>query len=436
MPRPASNRRKYGRMPLLLGLAVFCLLPVGGVLGQSPAGRPPTVATSAPSKEAAAKDDLERQKLAQEVLQLKNANGSHVVVWDRIMSLAPLVTVLVAVAGVLTTLLKMGFDNKQASAQARKQAETEQEQRKEERTLREAESLRWQAEQQAERQRQLEESFGAALANLRGDDDAGKAGAVVSLMTFLKPEYAAFHEQVYLVLRAMLKLMYTPPGQDAACGAVEPLFVRAFEKSLRAFPAASPLLMDIDFSRMFLDRANLGGLSLYRADLGFCAMRGADLTGSSLFRVRGFKVQWEDACLSRARLGEARLKFANCRGANFQGAWLVAAVLKGADLTNADFRGASLQSAHFEKANLEGANFRGADLRDAYFRGASLDDSAVRSLGGAKSWREAHFAPEIAALLGQTSTAAKLQQEKTAQENQENRVQEQIAPKSAEKAIP
>ena len=395
---PCSRPLRRRRRPVLFLALILHVLLFAGLCGQAPparaGGAPPAGAASL----AGSKEDLEKQKLAQEILQLKNANASHVIVWDRIASLVPLITVLVAVAGVLTTIIKMGMDNKQAAAQAREQAQSEREQRDREREQREAESLRWQAEQQAERRRQLEESFGTALTGLRGDDDAGKAGAVVALMSFLQPEYARFHEQVYLILNRMLKLMGPPLGKNPADGAVKPLFVRAFEQAFRVLPAESPLWTDCDLARMYLCRAQLSGLTLHRADVGFSAMHGADLTGADLFRVRGIKVQWQGAHLSNAKLGEARLKKADCRRADFRGARLVAAVLKGADLREADFRGALLQSAHLEKADLVGANFQGADLSDTYFREANFDEAALQSIARAKIWKEKaapHFSDNL-----------------------------------------
>jgi uncharacterized protein YjbI with pentapeptide repeats len=394
----------HGLSSLLL---LLCALTAGlfGCLSPVQAGSVPVphAAASTAATSVVTKEDLEKQKLAEEILQLKNANASHIAFWDRIAGGIPLVTALVAVLGVWATISKMLDDRKQ------------------ERDQRNAESLRWQAEQQAGRQRQLEESFGAALANLRGDDDAGKAGAVVSLMTFLKPEYATFHDQVYLVLHAMLKLMHPPKGQVLAYSAVGPLFVRAFEQALLALPASSPLRIECDLARMDLRRVRLRGLVLPNADLGYCAMQGADLTGADLFRARGIEVQWEGACLSKAKLGEARLKKAYCAGANFQGAWLGAAMLKEADLRNADFRGASLPSAHLEQAQLAGANFRGADLSDAYFLGASLDEAAIQSIALAKPWEKKatpHFSPEVIPKVENALAAVAGKRAKKAQEKE------------------
>jgi hypothetical protein len=81
------------------------------------------------------------------------------------------------------------------------------------------------------------------------------------------------------------------------------------------------------------------------------------------------------------------------RDADFRRARLASARFDRANLSNAHFQAADLRNAVFRDADLEGADFCGADLRGADLRGASLFGATF----------VADTAPDLAALLNETT---------------------------------
>lgn len=240
-------------------------------------------------------------------------------------------------------------------------------------------------ERESERVRRFDEYFSSAVENLGSDSRSAKASAAVSLMTFLRPDYEMFHDQVLLVAIANLKITKDPP--------ISRLLVRTFEQALRATQRRDriPDQGELDLSDAHLDRVDLSGLALRGSDIGFASLRHAVLRGSDLREARGFRVQLEQAILSEANLREARLNQAVAPKAQFHDARMSPSWLKDADLREAQFQGAQMQSAHLDGAYLEGARFEGANLNDTYFCRARLDDSAIRSIAAARNWQKAHF---------------------------------------------
>lgn len=345
----------------------------------------PTGAGSSAGQEAAAatkdlnsmdQQELQAEKTRQEVLKLQRENETLKSPWTRFSSNAGLITALVALVGVFITIWKQLYETRRQRELDRKQRDLDREQR------------------EIESQRRLDEKFNAVVTSLGSESEAIRASAAVSIVTFLKPEYEALHDQVYTILLANLKIQHSD--------AVNRLLVEAFEKALRRrldVARKGGGFLELDLARANLTRANLSKLDLRDADLGFTQLRLADLTEANLFRARGYEANLEKARLSRANLGEGRLQKARLTGAFLHEANLVAADLKEADLTHAQLQQASMQSAHLEGATIQGARFEEANLKDTYFQGAKLDRQTKQSLTRARFWRDAHFDDAVKAEL-------------------------------------
>jgi uncharacterized protein YjbI with pentapeptide repeats len=337
-------------------------------------------------------EQLEDEKLRQEVLNLQQDRS---VIGD----LGPWITAAVAVVGVLLTWLKQLADTRQQQRENARQQEADRRAskagRKEEARQRELDRQQQQAameQREAESQRRLQESFSTVAVNLGSNSPSIQASAAASILSFLRPEHSAFHEQVFLLVLANLKVDHDPE--------VNKLLVRVFERALRLQLQAGTLdrSLALDLTRARLETVDLVGLDLSDADIAFANLRYGNLRGAKLRRLRGYDVHLEKASLSGAEtiLEEARLRKAHCAEAQFHDANLVSARLEEADLTGAEFQRARLQSAHLDETVLIGTRFEEADLNDAFLRRLrDVDEAALRSLSRAKNWRGAHFDPEI-----------------------------------------
>jgi uncharacterized protein YjbI with pentapeptide repeats len=249
-------------------------------------------------------------------------------------------------------------------------------------------------ERQSETLRRFDENFHTVIANLGSDSLAVQASAAVSLMTFLRPEYSDFYEQIYLVTLANLKVPY----EDE----INRLLTRTFAVVLERLEGPGGKRrpdLELDLSRTRLERIDLSQRDLSQADLAKAVMKRAVLREANMTRAQGFDVDLEGAILERANLREARLDKAHCRGAVFYNARMSPCWLERADLREAKFQGAQLQAAHLENAVLLGARFEGANLNDTYFCGAKFDEAALGTIKRAVNWTNAHFNKANAAQL-------------------------------------
>ncbi len=303
-------------------------------------------------------DELSNEKLRQEIRNLIIENNQLVSPWQQISSYATVFTVIVAIIGAFTTIWK------QFSEQQR------------DREQREAESMR-----------RLDEKFSSLVQDLGSDNTSLKVSAVVSLLTFLKEEYAQFHEQVYLVLLANLKIK-----QDLQ---VNRLLIRAFEKALQLKLEGKPPSESLDLTHTCLYHIDLSKLDLTSADMAFADLQSASFRGTKLFRVKGYQTKFTKATFTGADLGEARLMESDLESAHLHNTTLVASNLKKTNLKCAQFYGAKMQSAHLEGADLRGACFEQANLNDAYFNGATFDQNALRSIIKAYHWQKAYFDEDV-----------------------------------------
>lgn len=364
-PPPERSRRPSGRagaVRLMLAALVACALGVTLAL------------PLAAQEQAPVRERLEDEKLREEIRNLQRERS----LWAMFPSYAG---VLTGIAAIATLFLTARQHLRQRSVELQRQ--------------------------EAEAVRRLDELFNNVVTNLGSDSPALQASAAVSLLSFLRddpPAYGAYHEQVFWLLVAQLKVDH---GRE-----VNQLLVRVFERAVRLYLAESEArgveLGDLDLSRALLKRVDLSGLeSLPPLDVAFARLDGANLRHTRLRQARGFNVCLEGALLSGADLSEARLKQAVAPRAVFHDAFMAGVKLQKAVLTKAQFQRARLQSAHLQGADLTGANFQQADVNDTFFQGATLDTAALRTLAtGAHNGDKAHFDPATQARIDELQAAA------------------------------
>src|SRR6266516_3253859 len=153
-------------MLLLLVLMVWVPVSVAGADERtSRLATPVTGPVQATPTEDATVTTLNKQKLAQEVQQLKNQNAPDLLGWLRTNA-----TVLVVVIGGLIGL------------------------------------FRWFGDRRSERERRDEDRFQAVVAALGSDNEDAKVGAAIMLRTFLQPGYERFYRQAFYLAVAHLRL--------------------------------------------------------------------------------------------------------------------------------------------------------------------------------------------------------------------------------------
>jgi Pentapeptide repeats (8 copies) len=268
---------------------------------------------------------LNKEKLEQEVEQLKKQNELNLFTWLQANTSLLLSTLVIVIGGLIGLWRWLG--DRRDEHEKRRQ------------------------DQQSEQERRAEERFQAAVAGLIDEKEAAKISAAILLRTFLRPSYEQFYTQIFDLAVANLRLprIAAPPADPTL-----PLPLTTLSQALivvfkEAFPLArgqetkSP--QSLDATGIQLDNAYLS-----RADLK--------------------QVWMPQALLRKANLREANLCKAILNGANLNGANLIAADLNGAYLI-----AASLREADIRQANLIGTNLRGADLGGASLSGTNLENT-------------------------------------------------------------
>ncbi len=313
------------------------------------------------SKEGMTQSELEVEKLRQEIRQLEIENQRLDSPWETLSSYGTFLTAIVAVAGVFVTIWKQFLE------------------RQRDREQREAES-----------RRRVDEKFSSIIADISSDNTSLQVSATISLMTFLREEYADFHEQVYLILLANLKVKHKLQ--------VNRLLIQAFAKAIRLRMTSSESedhLGEYDLTNTNLYRIDLSDMDLRNVDVAFAEMELANLERANLFRMKGYETNFKKAQFTDANLIEARLVKAILEEAHFHRVNLISATLKETNLQGAQFFQAKLQSAHLENADLRGARFEEANLNDTYFYGANFNAPALQSICRAYHWENAHFDDDV-----------------------------------------
>ena len=312
--------------------------------------------------------ELWRERLRLEIVRLQVENTERTSMINFFTAVVPFITAIVAIGGITVTIWRQSTENNRQKELDRYQRELDRKQR------------------EAESRRLLDEKFSSIIEALGSDQLSIKVSAAVSILTFLKPEYEEYHEQVYLILLANLKI-----EQDLQ---VNRLLVQGFEKAIRAIlqkidePDEENAL---DLSGTHLYRIDLSGLDLSYVDLAFADLRLANLKNCKLYRMSGYKTNFEKATLSHSNLNEARISQANLAEARIHDSNLVSANLKETILSGAQIYRSKLQSAHMEDAIMFDVHFEEANISDAFFSGAKMNNKTRSSIKKAYNWQKAHF---------------------------------------------
>lgn len=279
--------------------------------------------------------------------------------------------------------------------------------------LRQIEQAREQAENDS--LRRFDDRFDAVTGNIASPDPGKRAGSGAALMSFLREENSAFHEQTYYFLLAHLKSVAPGSPHDHAA-------LRAFEQAARL---VLPVLatgadagahvhggrgLAVDLSGAQLSGVNLDGLELSEASLNETSLARSNLSGACLWRASGRHARLASASLRCANLEEAQFFSLFAPDADFTGANLVATRFGGRHnqfrsqaatgrsvLRHAQFVRARLQGACLNGADLRDARFDGANLKGASFHGALLNTAAKRSIlrSVSESWRKARWDADV-----------------------------------------
>ncbi len=348
---------------MLLLLALMAWVPAsatGAYERASGLAEPGTVTVQETPTVDATVTALNKEKLAQEVQQLKNQNESDTVSWLR-TNLSVFLSTLVVVIGGLVGYLRWLRDRRDEHKKRRE-------------------------DQRSEREKRAEERFQSAVTGLGDEKEGAKIGAAILLRTFLRPDYKQFYTQTFDIAVANLRLPRTPhPPEDPNT----PLPLTTLSQALiTVFKESFPLARDewiksrkdepfdprsLDATGIQLDNAYLREADLKQAWMRHASLRNVDLRGADLreANLRG-------ADLREAYPREADLREANLREADLRGAWFGNANLRNATLREARLEGASLNETDLSDADLRRAYLKGAYLNGAYLKGAYLSGADLR----------------------------------------------------------
>jgi uncharacterized protein YjbI with pentapeptide repeats len=336
---------------MLLLLVLMAWIPVAAASAEVRAsGVAAIVTVQATPTEDATVTALNKEKLAQEVQQLKNQNEPTFFDWLR-----GNVSILLLGIGALAGFLRWLADRRDAQVK-------ELEDRK------------------AERVKRAEERFQAAVTGLGDDKEGTRINAAILLRTFLRPGYEEFYTQTFDLAVANLRLRNMDPQPPEPPDALSQALITAFKES---FPRARDRLKEensqynlqsLDASRIRLDNAYLKKADLKQAWMPQVSLRDVDLSGAELNEANLFKANLYGAYLSGAYLSGANLSGA-ILCANFSGADLSGADLSEADLSRVNLYGANLSGANLYGAYLSGANLYGANLSGANLSRIRIEDA-------------------------------------------------------------
>jgi uncharacterized protein YjbI with pentapeptide repeats len=358
---------------LLLALVVWIPGPTVGAYEGTPGLATPVTATATPTIDATV-TALNKEKLAQEVQQLKSQNEPTFLDWLR-----GNISILLLGLGALAGFLRWLADRRDAQGK-------ELVDRKAERERRDEEQQRWLKDQEAEREKRAEERFQSAVEGLGSEREEARVGAAIILRTFLRKGYEPFYIQTFDLVVAYLRLPRTSKPLKEPNTAM-PLTTLS-QSLIVVFKEAFPLARDSISSNKEGAMQSLDALGV-RLDKAY-------LVGADLERVYMREGNLREANLRKAKLGEAYLQWANLTGAVLRDANLCKADLRwsnlseailGADLTRAKLTGANLCKADLRWSNLSGANLREANLSGADLRGVKMNnetDLRGTKLQGAK----------------------------------------------------
>ena len=389
-----------------------------------PAAAPSAVSAAVPIVVAAAVptavpattlDDLEQQKLEEEIRQLRLANEQASGWFAGLLPLAPFLTVLIAVFTLAGALWKQSSDV--VSARMASEAETKRwrEEFTEQQLLEATKAQQWREEftrqqeldrDEAEQEHlgRFDEALSRISTQISSDNPGLSLNGAAALGVFAKERYQDLHVDLLRIVVANLKSAPPDDVSDLLRGHLSRVLQMLFAPG-RTLNGDLPV--PIDLTELNLNRLDLRGLHLPPSgalDLAF-----ANLSETRMPRVRGYKAQLNGTRFSRAVLTEARFNRAHAekKAAIFHQSTLVSATFDDAALPGAEFQRASLQGGKFRRCVLTGAQFEGADVADAYFQDAQFDDAALRSIAlGARNWQgNTHFDADVMQRMLQIAAA-------------------------------
>ena len=288
-------------MLLLLVFMVWLPVSAADTYEGAPGLATPVTVQTTPTEDATI-TALNKEKLEQEIDQLKNQNYWA---WTTI---GP---ILVGFAGLLAALYSFITWIRNRQDEQKKRGEEQKrwlEDRQAERERRDEEQQRWLKDQEAEREKRAEERFQAVVEGLGSEREEAKVGAAITLRTFLRPGYEQFYTQVFDLAVAYLCLPRTPNSPEDPNA---PLPLTTLRRALivvfkEAFPLARDRLLkeqgtqfhsqSLDASGIRLDIAYLRRADLEQVRMPHASLRGAYLRGANLSRADLYR-----ADLSRVR---------------------------------------------------------------------------------------------------------------------------------------
>src|SRR5437667_1562776 len=308
---------------------------------------PVTITVQATPTEDATVTALNKEKLAQEVQQLKNQNeqlknqnGPDLFAWLRMNASIFLSTLVVVIGG----LIGLG---------------------------------RWLADRRSEREKRAEERFQKVVEGLAGDNEGAKVAAAILLRTFLRPGYEQFYTQTFDLAVSNLRLRHLDPDTPEPLTSLSQALIIVFKESFwlaRERLKQSPQFLDsscIQLDNAHLAEADLQWAGLPDASIRNAALRRADFSEANLYKVNLFQADLKDAILTKAILYKANL---------------VSTDLSRTHLSQADLRGANLKEANIEDVlSLKDTNLRGAtgltkdQLVTCKAKGAIIDEDITAS---------------------------------------------------------
>jgi uncharacterized protein YjbI with pentapeptide repeats len=298
-------------MLLLLALLLFAGLPVvtAGTDQRvaEPVRGPAMIEQPTPTEDATV-TALTKEKLAQEVQQLRIQNDLSFWSWLR-TNAAVLLSTLVVVGGALIGL------------------------------------FRWIQDRQDAREKQDEERFQSAVTALGSETLGAKIGAAVILRTFLQSSYGRFYGQVFDLTVANLRLPNCGLSPQAEAHPLLHLLTTVFRE---AYVAAR------DGLHTRPEYLNATDVQLITAKLPSADLRRCWMAGAKLMEADLNGAQLDAANLSRANMTSAQLEQAVLIGADLTEAVLIGAHLERADLTGADLTGADLTGAVLTRTVMHG----------------------------------------------------------------------------------
>ena len=310
-------------MLLLLVLIVWVPVSAAGAYeGASGPATPVTGTVQATPTEDATMTALNKEKLEQEIQQLKNQNEQlknqnapdffvWLPAWLRTNVAILLSTIVVVIGG----LIGLG---------------------------------RWLGDRHSEREKRAEERFQKVVEGLGGDKEKpeAKVGAAIMLHTFLGHDYKQFYRQAFELAVAYLQLRQVDPNTPAPIDPLSRALITVFKES---FPKTRNMLKQ-PFRDLLKQYPDFFDASRVHVDNGY-------------FVLCDLKEIWmRDAYLRYADLSEADMSGADLSGACLNGAVLSKAKLSGANIEDAQsLAGTDLRGVKgLTKEQLEACKAKGA----------------------------------------------------------------------------